>query len=127
MKSDETHCPTHRPETDTGFENGERVLKVEFDYEVLDAKAEENEPDSLREKELEDMRQIVAAAFLEILTANNATPALAGRRAFLLAHKLGLGGYKTQRELAERMGVSPGRVSQMSKSLDEHLPPEIIG
>jgi hypothetical protein len=54
---------------------------------------------------------------LMIITADGATDKQAGRKALLLSYLLEPGMIGTQRQLARRMGVSPGRCSQMLTAL----------
>ena len=103
-----------------------RVGVVEFDYAAVDGEAEADAPDSVTDAKLAFDRRQAAAAILEILVAD-ATPLLAGQRAFLLAHKLKLSGCKTSRQLAARMGITEGRVSQIAKAFNAHLDPANIG
>jgi DNA-directed RNA polymerase specialized sigma24 family protein len=57
-------------------------------------------------------RRRAAAAIIEILIAGT-TMKQAGQRAFVLAYVLKLCPCRTQKELAKRLGVTPGRVSQI--------------
>ena len=57
---------------------------------------------------------------LELITADGGDQA-AGRKALLLAYLIAPKTIGTQGDLARRLGVSEGRVSQMLKPLRRHL------
>ena len=97
----------------------------EFPFDELDRDVEH--PDSVEETKIAYLRRKVVSEFCDMLTAYDATPLQAGQRLFLLKHKMKLSGFKTMRELAERMGVSPGRASQIAKAFDVVLTTENIG
>ena len=59
-------------------------------------------------------------AVVELL-ASGASVEHAGKRTLLLAHLLGVGGPRTQRELAHLLGVTPSRVSSAIKFLHQNL------
>jgi len=67
-----------------------------------------------------DERQIVQK-ILELVTAGDAGPLTAGIRAFALQHKLRLGVHRTARDLARKLKISPGRVSQIVSELNAEL------
>jgi hypothetical protein len=110
-------------ESDPFFdESSTPVAAVDFPFDELDRRVERTQDasDSVLESRLDFDRRHATAALLELLTTN-ATPREAGQRAFLLAHRLKLSGCKTKRELADRMGLTEGRVSQITKVFDAHL------
>ena len=111
-------CPHNATALD---ESGQPVLTTEPDWESvfaqLDGVVEDKIPrvnrDLVREF-LETFRQEVkretAKVLLTELTSGNADLAKIGRGAVLLAHLHSP--VQTQRELAARLGITPGRVSQ---------------
>ena len=68
-------------------------------------------------------RQDLQSAILEFLRqlTGDSTALLAGQRLHLLAYLAGVSDCRTQRELADRLNVSPGRVTQILQALPSEL------
>jgi hypothetical protein len=102
-------------------EENRRVSVTEPDIYPAD-EPDAAQPDSIDEAHVALDRRQAAAAILEILT-RGATVKQAGQRAFILSHALRLGTCRTQRELAARLRLTPGRVSQLLNTLQSILTP----
>ncbi len=72
--------------------------------------------DELHEADAARLRQETLCRLLQCLTTK-ANARQAGQRALLLSYLLHIGDCRTQRQLAKRLGVTPGRVSQGLNSL----------
>jgi hypothetical protein len=91
-----------------GYDDGRVVPAIEFVYP--EASGELSEDDAVR------LRRESIIRLLGFL-CHRGTPRKIGVRVLLLAHLLGTGDCRTQRELAARLRISPGRVSQALKAL----------
>ena len=96
-------------------DNGQIEPTVDFDWDAVDSNSYNHTGDALREARLEGITQI-----LRIFSAAANTRAI-GQRVVLAAFLAGVGEEKTQRALAIRLGLTPGRVSQMLKNLRAQL------
>jgi len=69
------------------------------------------------------MRKDAQAAILEFLRqlTEDSTALLAGQRLHLLAYLAGVTDCRTHRELAQRLNVTPSRVTQILQSLPQEL------
>ena len=108
--------------SDLSFEDGQPVAVAPFDYPDEPDEAQPTQPNSIDEAHVALDRRQAAAVILEILT-RGATVKQAGQRAFILSHALRLGTCRTQRELAARLRLTPGRVSQLLNTLKGLLTP----
>jgi hypothetical protein len=96
---------------ETAFDDEGRVVGTsEIDFEAMDARLAGEEPEPIQQDEARS-RQETARRLLMLLTTN-ADSYRAGQRAILLAYLCGVSDCQTQAELAERMSLSPGRISQ---------------
>ena len=104
------------------FEDGQPVAVAPFDYPDEPDGAQPTPPNSIDEAHVALNRRQAAGVILGILT-HGATVKQAGQRAFVLSHALRLGTCRTQRELAARLHLTPGRVSQLLNTLKGILTP----
>ena len=91
-------------------DDGQPIGTTEIDFEAMDARLAGEEPEPIQQDEARS-RQETARRLLMLLTTN-ADSYRAGQRAILLAYLCGVSDCQTQAELAERMSLSPGRISQ---------------
>lgn len=94
-----------------GYENGAVVPVTMPEADGEDAELAAVPDDVAR------VRREVIRRLLNFLTADEAAALAVGRRVILLVHLLGGDRAKTQRELARRLGLSFGRISQMLNAL----------
>lgn len=93
------------PPTDAFFDNAEPAA----------------DSDSVAESQALQSRRQAAGVILAIIHAHNSSPRSAGIRSYVLAHALRMGTCRTQRDLARKLGVSPGRISQILKLIVRQL------
>ena len=68
-------------------------------------------------------RREMISGLLRLLTTGNATAAATGRRLLVVAYLTGsLEDCKTNRALADRLHISPGRVTQLINEIQRDLP-----
>lgn len=84
-----------------------------------DPQATEHSPDTSTDRRTFEARRTIAAV-IDLLT-RNATPLRCGQRAFVLAHALRLGTFRTQCDLAKKLRLTPGRVSQILNQVKRDL------
>ncbi len=101
---------------------------VEFDYAAVDGEAETDAPvDSVSDARLVFDRRQAICGLLALLTAGDATAQTIGARALLLAVLVKAGtGHQTQREIAKRLHITPGRLSQIKREFLRNVP-DFIG
>lgn len=103
-----------------GFGDGERVPTCDPDWDsidrsLMDSTAFAPSEEALREARLEGITRI-----LRTFAAKSNLRAI-GQRVVLAAFLAKVGEEKSQRELALRLGLTPGRISQMLKRLRSQL------
>ena len=106
------HKATFRPSADSGFEGDVRV--------PVTNPAVYGEHDDIEATDRGEARADLTAklgGWLEWLAANGNVKK-AGRRAILFAHLAGRGGYRTDGELASRLNITPGRLSQLRAEIE---------
>jgi hypothetical protein len=95
---------------------------IDFDFDAVDAalnpQSEEPETDSVDQESTLFRSREIACQLLQILTEGNVSPKLIGKRALALQYAFNASTHRNQRELAERMGVTPARASQILTDLD---------
>lgn len=94
-------------------DRGEVVPTVGFDFDAVEA-----HPDGEPEQSQDDVaraRRETLFRLLHCLTTGAGTKRI-GQRALVLAFLAGATPFKTQKELAAKLGVSAGRVSQILNS-----------
>jgi hypothetical protein len=94
------------PEMPAYDEQGNRVVVVHPIYEQDDTQDDDASHKFFQEK---------LAVLLQWLAVG--TVQQAGRRAFLLAHLVGKSGCASDRELAKKLNISPGRISQLRSEI----------
>lgn len=87
----------------------------DFDYDALDGERET----ASSSEEIARARQEATIRLLQFLTAGGSPPEKVGRRTIQLLHVLRPGG--TQRALAARLDLTPGRISQELNVLREQI------
>ena len=91
-------------------ESGEPCGSIGFDFDEVDARLAGEEPEPPAQAAARARQE--ATRRLLMLLATNADSYRVGQRTILLAYMLGVSDCQTQAELAERMNLSPGRISQ---------------
>jgi hypothetical protein len=99
-------------DNDFGFEAGQPVATVGFSYPAEDSEvAETAQEDQAR------LRREVMLRLLQMLTAGaSASARRIGQRTLVLAYLAGATPFRTQKQLAEKLGVTAGRASQILNS-----------
>jgi hypothetical protein len=96
-------------------DSGSPVATVDFAYPD---EPEAQEPGMLTADDAARLRRETITRFLTFLTTKAKEPGVIGRRAMLLAYVIGIaGGAKSQKELADILKISEGRVSQLLKKI----------
>ena len=91
-------------------DDSQPVGTVDFDFGAV-----EREPEAAAHEEAARMRQETTLRLLQFLTTK-ATAKQAGQRLHMLAFLLHASDCRTQRDLARRLRLTPGRVSQALNS-----------
>jgi hypothetical protein len=114
--NDTPHLVGHHPEPveGAGWEDDKRVLVEDFHLNS------EEEPEDDAEEQAR-LRLIIGQDWLRFLTLGQEEPADVGRLCFLVAHLMGADSCESQLTLAKRLRGTPGRVSQLLKSLQPRL------
>lgn len=80
-----------------------------------------DDPEPSADNRLES--QEIVAGFIRLLESQNLPPLAIGQQVVVLAYLTGQSDCRTQRELARRLNVSPGRVCQILRDLPSDLQP----
>ncbi|MEI7733736.1 MAG: helix-turn-helix domain-containing protein [Verrucomicrobiota bacterium] len=100
---------------DTAFDDdGNRIGQTGFDYDAMDGTQEPQDRDDAR------ARQELFRRVIQFLASGEAPAVAVGRRVILLAHLLHDNAV-TQRQLARKLRLSPGRVSQLLNVVKREL------
>jgi hypothetical protein len=95
----------------TAFDDDSQIVgTTEIDFDAMDARLAGEEPEPIQQDEARSSQE--ATRRLLMLLTTNADSYRAGQRAILLAYLLGVSDCQTQAQLAERMSLTPGRISQ---------------
>lgn len=97
-----SRCRHFKADAPTFASDGKVEASVDFEYPRDEADDDDDEQRSRRQ---------TLMRLLQFL-ATDASAKKTGQRVLLLSHLLGVSGCRTQRALARRMGLTPGRVSQ---------------
>lgn len=97
-------------------DDGQPVSVTNFDFESLDRAPESGE--HITASEAEKIRAEGFFSAFEWATLGTADSKKIGERVLLISFKAGRLPETTQAALAERMGVTPGRISQMLSALE---------
>ena len=96
---------------------GNRVPVCEMDFAAMDARlAGEHQDDGVSERKAQ---QEAVIRILQVVCANDATAEESGRRAILLLQTFRP--VKSQREIANQLNMTPGRVSQLLNALKHQI------
>jgi hypothetical protein len=98
-----------------GFDDVGRPVPVEHPA-VYDVEIEGDERDQARDELLEKL-----CSFVDWI-AGDGNVKKAGRRAVLAQHLAGRGGCRTDSELASRLNITPGRLSQLRAEMEAVWP-----
>lgn len=101
--------------TDTTYENGQIVPSVPFDFDAIDGLPAANPHDDRAQIRIEALRNL-----LGFLTSG-ADATACGQRVHLIAYMIKQSECRTQRELAKRLGLTPGRISQALNEVRREL------
>ena len=96
-------------------DNGQPVPFAEFDFSAVDGE----DVSGFTAADLARGRQEAVVGLLQFLTADGASAEVVGRKAILLSHMMRREG--TQRALAIRLDLTPGRISQQLNALERQM------
>jgi len=93
---------------------------LDQDFVFFDDPWQDRPPDTSDTEQRAFEYRRVLSVVIELIT-RKATPKRCGQRAFAVAHALRLGTCRTQRDLAKKLRVTPGRVSQILNEVKREL------
>ncbi len=109
---------------DSGIQHKQtRVAPSGFGFDDGGERVPVTQPDILEKETETETREDGLQAVLNFiaLVITDAGPYKTGQRVHLLAHHFGLSDCKTDKELARKLNLSPGRVSQIKADLRDRL------
>jgi len=102
----------------SGFdEAGNKIPVGDFDYSAVDKVSDDEETTTRSSRE-------ITVRLLQMLSSGNARPDEIGRKVLILTYLVSPEG--TQRQLADRLGLSESRLSSRLRELRLHLSDESI-
>ena len=95
-------------------DDGQPVNVTDFDYASLDPES----PRALADDDAGRIRQQTLCRTFAMLTSGKNSVETIGRKCLLMAFLAGQAPEKTQSDIAKRLGLSPGRVSQLLAEIE---------